>query len=92
MKTDPLSRCIAIFGTQSELSRRLGCRRQVVHSWKHHGSIPKWWADALSELTGIDVAELIERWEPETVAKPVKVRRIPDKPLPTPKRGRPPKK
>ena len=66
MKQNPLARCVAVIGSQSELARKLGVKRQVVFEWKKRGGIPRWWAMKLHDLTQIPVEDLIMEWSPET--------------------------
>ncbi len=66
MKQNPLARCIAVMGTQSELARRLGVKRQVVNEWKTRGAIPRWWVQPLHALTNIPIEDLVMAWDPGT--------------------------
>jgi len=77
-KENPLARCIAVVGTQSELARQLSTNRQTISEWKYRGCIPRRWIRKLYALTKIPIEDLLLDWDPET-----------QKILPPPKSSRP---
>lgn len=66
MKQNPWVRVVAVLGSQAEVARRAGCSRQAVFEWKRTGSIPKFYATRLHNLTGIPLEDLLEDWDPVT--------------------------
>ncbi len=57
----PVDKAAAAVGSQTELARRLGLSRQSINRWKSrgHGTIPRKYVSAVSEMTGIPRRELM---------------------------------